>query len=210
MPVFLFADNARATLAAAIGPTSTTVTLATGTGALFPNPTPGQQFALTLNDLATRLIFEVAYCTARAGDVLTLVRGQENTPARSWQIGDSAWNGPTSGQMGAMVQIPHMLDGTIAPTFGATTVQGTLTATGAATVAGLTSNGPSALNGNVAASGNVVVAGDTQSFTVHTTNAVTAGTNVSGSDIIASHNVTAVAELAACPATTTVPPLFQS
>jgi cytoskeletal protein CcmA (bactofilin family) len=62
---------------------------------------------------------------------------------------------------------------------------------------GLTNNGPSALNGNVTASGNLVAAGDVQGFTVHATAGITAGTNVSGSDIIASHNVTAVNDVSA-------------
>jgi hypothetical protein len=104
MPVFVFSDNARSTLGAAISAGSTTITLASGGGARFPAPAAGQQFTLTLNDLATRNLFEVCYCTARVGDVLTVVRGQEGTAALSWVIGDYAWNGPTSGTMAALVQ----------------------------------------------------------------------------------------------------------
>ena len=130
---FLFADNARSTLGASLSLGGTTITLASGGGALFPNPAPGQQFALTLNDAATQALFETVWCTARAGDVLTVIRAQEGTNALAWGIGDFCWNGPTAGQMNNMVQTPHMLDASIAPVFSNTQVQGTLSATGAAT-----------------------------------------------------------------------------
>jgi len=123
---FLFTDNARSTLGASLSVGGGTITLAGGGGALFPNPAPGQQFALTLNDLATQTVFETVWCTARAGDVLTVVRAQEGTVAHAWSTGDFCWNGPTAGQMNNMVQTPHMLDGSISPTFGSTTVQATL------------------------------------------------------------------------------------
>ena len=42
--------------------------------------------------------------TAIAGDTLTIVRGQEGTTARTWLLGDYAYDGPTSGQMGAFGQ----------------------------------------------------------------------------------------------------------
>jgi hypothetical protein len=129
MAAFVFSDNARSSLGQAIGPGATVITLAAGGGAAFPIPAANQQFALTLNDLATRVNYEVCYCTARTGDVLTVLRGQEGTTAQSWVIGDYAWNGPTSGQMSAMVQIPHMTDASIAPVFANTTVQGWLQTT---------------------------------------------------------------------------------
>jgi hypothetical protein len=118
MTVFVFADNARSSLAANVGPSATTITLIAGGGAKFPAPAAGQQFALTLNDLATKSVYEVCYCTSRSGDVLTVLRGQEGTTANSWISGDLAWNGPTNGQQGAMVQHPQMLDGSISPLFG--------------------------------------------------------------------------------------------
>jgi hypothetical protein len=105
MAVFIFANNASTTLAAPISNSATSVTLASGTGALFPNPSPGQQFALTFNDAATGLLTEIVYCTSRTGDVLTIVRGQESTTAQSWLAGDLAANLCTAGQMSAMQQI---------------------------------------------------------------------------------------------------------
>ena len=117
MAVFLFSDVARSTLAAGISAGATSVILAPGTGALFPAPAAGQQFALIFNDAATRLVYEVAYCTARSGDVLTIVRGQEGTTPQAWLIGDNAYNGPTSGTMQAMLQTVHMTDSSLNPIF---------------------------------------------------------------------------------------------
>lgn len=151
MAIFQYADNARSTLGAALSVGGTTITLASGGGALFPLPGPGQQFALTLNDLATQALFEIVYCTARAGDVLTVIRAQEGTAALAWGIGDYCWNGPTAGQMNNLVQLPHMTDASIAPVFGNTQVQGTLGVTGPATFSSTGS-----FSGGVSASGAIV------------------------------------------------------
>jgi len=143
MALFVFSDFATTSLAAAASAGSTSLTLAPGTGALFPSPPAGQEFALVLNDLATRLKFEIVYCTARTLDVLTVVRGQEGTTAQAWSIGDLCWNGPTAGQIANAVQSPHMLDGSISPTFGNITSNGTIVG-----------NGPGLLAIGAAGSGN--------------------------------------------------------
>lgn len=104
MAVFLFANNANSTLAGPISTSATSLNLATGQGALFPNPSAGQQFALTITDAATGFLTEITYCTARSGDTLTVVRAQENTVAQSWLAGDLAVNLVTAGQMAANVQ----------------------------------------------------------------------------------------------------------
>jgi len=104
MTVFLFANNASSTLAAPISNAATSVTLAAGTGALFPNPSAGQQFSLTFNDTATGLLTEIVYCTARTSDVLTIARAQEGTVAQNWLAGDLAANLFTAGQAAAMQQ----------------------------------------------------------------------------------------------------------
>lgn len=101
---FLFANNASSTLAGPISNAATELNLASGTGALFPDPSPGQQFSLTLNDASTGLLTEIVYCTARVGDTCTVVRGQEGTVAQNWLAGDIAANLVTKGQMEAMVQ----------------------------------------------------------------------------------------------------------
>ena len=156
---FLFADNARSTLGASLSIGGTTITLASGGGALFPNPGPNQQFALTLNDAATQALFETVWCTSRAGDVLTVLRAQEGTSALAWGIGDFCWNGPTAGQMNNLVQTPHMLDASIAPVFSNTQVQGTFSATGAASFnsTGTFAGAISSVDSNAANAGGVTV-----------------------------------------------------
>src|SRR5579864_950458 len=104
MALILFANNATTTLAGPITNTATTINLASGTGALFPAPSGGNYFTLTLNDVATGLLYEICYCTAMAVDAATVTRAQESTPARSWLAGDIAFNGPTAGTLNAMVQ----------------------------------------------------------------------------------------------------------
>lgn len=101
---FLFANNASSALAGPISNAAVILNLASGTGALFPNPSAGQQFAMTLNDAATGLLTEIVYCTARVGDTCTVVRAQEGTVAQNWLAGDLAANLVTQGQMEAMVQ----------------------------------------------------------------------------------------------------------
>jgi hypothetical protein len=149
MAIFVYSDFATTTLAANIGPSAVLVTLAPGSGALFPAPASGQQFALVFNDALTRDVFEVAYCTHRSGDVLTIVRGQEGSTAKSWVIGDFAYNPPTSGQMNNLLQIPHLTDSSLNP------VVNTLTATGGNIVA---SGGKLQASGDVESIGGNIVA----------------------------------------------------
>ena len=72
MSTFLFANDASSTLVAPISSSSNSVTLASGTGSLFPNPSAGQQFSLTFNDAATGLLTEIVHVTAVSGDTFTI------------------------------------------------------------------------------------------------------------------------------------------
>lgn len=77
----LFANNAKTTLLTAIASSGTTsVVVASGKGALFPNPSSPDFFLVTLDD-GTNV--EICKCTARSTDTLTVVRGQEGTTAQS-------------------------------------------------------------------------------------------------------------------------------
>lgn len=100
----LWANNAATKLASPLTSSSTSATLSTGTGALFPNPSAGQYFLLTLNDALTGLVYEIVKVTARAGDVLTIVRGQEGTAAVAWLANDLAVNMWTAGSAAWLVQ----------------------------------------------------------------------------------------------------------
>lgn len=90
MTQFLFANDAKSTLAVGISATDVSIQLSVGTGALFPAPGAGQRFTLTLADLSTGTIKEIVYCTARAGDILTVVRAQEGTVANAYIAGSFA------------------------------------------------------------------------------------------------------------------------
>lgn len=89
MPTPQFSNNASSTLAVAITTTTTSLTLAAGTGAKFPALSGGNWFMLTLYAVTgvAESLWEIVKCTARSGDVLTVVRAQEGTTARSWSIG---------------------------------------------------------------------------------------------------------------------------
>lgn len=81
-----FANNAYGTLNASITNADTSLTLSSGQGARFPSLGAGDYFYVTLIDTSNNL--EIAKCTARSSDVLTITRGQEGTTARSYSVGD--------------------------------------------------------------------------------------------------------------------------
>lgn len=121
MAIQIFSNNASTTLALALpasGVGSTQVTLASGTGALFPQPGPAVYpagdttfFALSLVDAATQAKHEIVYVTARQGDVLTVIRGQDNTTAQQWSAGDIAFHGPIAGTETGQVQVAQLQSG---------------------------------------------------------------------------------------------------
>lgn len=88
---FLYANRARTLLARSITPKDTTLSLMSGTGAVFPAiTTPEDSFAITLISATSPNQFEIVYCVSRNGDALTVVRGQEGTTALPFQSGDVA------------------------------------------------------------------------------------------------------------------------
>jgi|YelNatPaOPRAMG01_1025707.scaffolds.fasta_scaffold52968_2 hypothetical protein len=68
MPFLNVTNNAESTLASGISASATSLTVATGGGALFPS----SNFHVTIDD-------EILECTSRIGDVFTVQRGQEGT-----------------------------------------------------------------------------------------------------------------------------------
>jgi hypothetical protein len=82
----IFVNNAISALASGVTDVATSMTLTTGEGALFPNPTGSEYFYATLIDTSGNL--EIVKCTTRATDVLTVVRGAESTTAQAWSAGD--------------------------------------------------------------------------------------------------------------------------
>lgn len=82
----LFTNNAASTLASGISSGATSLSVATGAGALFPSPSGGDFFYATLVDASNNI--EIVKCTARSVDTMTVVRAQEGTTARSYSTGD--------------------------------------------------------------------------------------------------------------------------
>lgn len=104
MTQLLFANNAQTTLAGAVTNVATVLSVAPGSGALFPSPGAGQAFLATLVDAATGLVKEIVLVTARAVDVMTIVRAQEGTAAVAWNAGDAFALFVTAGTLNAFAQ----------------------------------------------------------------------------------------------------------
>jgi len=104
MTVQLYANNAKTTLASPINATQTTITVAPGTGALFPNPASGQAFMVTLVSAASSTTYEICLCNGRSGDTLSVVRGQEGTSGTPFLLNDIVGNFDTAGVMDGLVQ----------------------------------------------------------------------------------------------------------
>ena len=95
MTNFIAVNNFQTTLAAAAGSSATTLSLSSAAG--LPGSIPaGTVMPLTLNDAATRSIFEIVYVTAISGTSVTVERGQEGTAAQNWGIGDIAYSASTA------------------------------------------------------------------------------------------------------------------
>jgi len=109
----LYANNARTTLAGSANNTVTTLVLQSGAGALFPSPNNliGEYAKATLQDAATGLRNEIVYITARTGDVLTVVRGQDGSTAQTWSAGDTVFEGVTAATLASFVQPSKLQSG---------------------------------------------------------------------------------------------------
>ena len=97
----LFANNADSELDGAITSVATSITLKTGGGAKFPTPTGGDFFLVTMFQKvgASELNHEIVKCTARSGDVLTVVRAQEGTTGFAFSNADPVELRETAGTL---------------------------------------------------------------------------------------------------------------
>jgi phage-related tail fiber protein len=82
----LFHNNAASTLALQAQLIDTVLTVSAGTGNRFPAPAATEWFFATIQ---SGVDYEIVKCTARAGDILTVVRAQDGTSARLWSAGAS-------------------------------------------------------------------------------------------------------------------------
>jgi hypothetical protein len=94
MPKFVFTNTASAQLAASLTTTDDTVQLVAGQGALFPEPGDNERAALVMRKSTGEI--EIMHCTARSDDVLTVIRGQEDTTALEWDASDWISNRTTA------------------------------------------------------------------------------------------------------------------
>ena len=97
----LFANNASTTLASNIASGDTTLIVSAGAGALFPSPTGGDYFLITMVGVTSGVetSWEIIKVTARSTDTLTIVRAQESTTAAAWTTGTKIELRLTAGSM---------------------------------------------------------------------------------------------------------------
>jgi len=76
-------NNAKSTLSSALSNTSMTVSVADGSS--FPTPSTGEYFYVTLVDSSNNT--EIVKCTVRAGNGMTILRGQDGTTASAHVAG---------------------------------------------------------------------------------------------------------------------------
>jgi hypothetical protein len=90
-----FTDNARTTLASFLSDSATSLSVAAGTGDLFPEAgatTPGGEdwFKVVLQDEAGEIEIVYVYTRAAGADLMAdVVRAREGTAARSWASGET-------------------------------------------------------------------------------------------------------------------------
>jgi hypothetical protein len=106
MAQLLWANNAASTLASSISSVATSIVLASGGGAAFPNPSSSQYFLATISPFsAGTQPPEIVLVTTRSSDTLTVTRAQEGTTAQAWGTGAIVQNLITAGTLSGLGQI---------------------------------------------------------------------------------------------------------
>lgn len=174
MATHLYANNAAGTLVAGITNVQTTLTMS-APPTQFPSPGAGQDFYATITDAATQTLIEIVLVTAVAGNVFTIVRGQDGTSALSWNAGDIVSQRVVAAELrgfsvGSLINIQvFTASGTYTPTSGAN--KAIIRAVGAGGAGGsvtFTPGGASAVasGGNAGAPGELYIATGLTSQTV--------------------------------------------
>jgi hypothetical protein len=112
---FRFSNNSSTTLAASLASGALSLTVSSGTGALFPSLSAGETFNAVLMDSSNNL--EIVQVTARTADTFTIVRAQEGTTARSFSSGDRVELRMTAAALANFVQLDGAQTITGAKTF---------------------------------------------------------------------------------------------
>ena len=100
----LYTNNASTILASGITNSATSLTVQTGNGAKFPNPTSPDYFMCTLQGVSGTPI-EIIKVTARSTDTFTIVRAQEGTTASAFNANDIVELRVTAGEMTQINQL---------------------------------------------------------------------------------------------------------
>ena len=118
----LFANNAASELASAVTSGAVSLTLKTGDGAKFPSPVGGDFFLVTLYQKVGQdeINHEIVKCTARARDVLTVVRAQEGTVAVAWPSATAVQLRVTAGSLGSLTDATEATQTALNAKVGAT------------------------------------------------------------------------------------------
>ena len=174
----LFTNNAATGLVSPITSSATTLYVNGGSGTLFPNPTGGNYFMLTLISSGSGNM-EIVQCTARSGDTFTIVRAQEGTTAQAFAVGDAVQLRITAGSLQTFA------NPTVVNSVAAGTGIGVSSSTGNVTISntGLT---------NLNAGSGISVSANTGSSTVANTGVLTniAGTGISVSSATGNSTIT--------------------
>ena len=96
---FQYTNNAVGQLSTSILSGTTTIVLNPGQGGAFPTLTGTNTFMVTLVSASNPAILEICLATARTGDTITIVRGQEGTTPLSFAAGDIVSERLTAGQI---------------------------------------------------------------------------------------------------------------
>jgi hypothetical protein len=98
----LYANNAKTTLASAVQPTDTTIQVANSS--IFPQPTTGQYFLVTIDTGSTQEVVQVTSNNVSTNTFSGCVRGFENTTAGAYQAGTRIENRVTAGTLGSFAR----------------------------------------------------------------------------------------------------------
>ena len=186
----LFTNNAATGLVYPITSSATTLTVNGGSGTLFPNPTGGNYFMITLISSGSGNM-EIVQCTARSGDTFTIVRAQEGTTAQSFAIGDAVQLRITAGSLQTFA------NPTVVNSVAAGTGIGVSSSTGNVTIS---NTGVTALNAGTGIS----LSGSTGTITITGPTTVTNANNLtttnftiteSGGKLIFKYGATTIASL---------------
>lgn len=111
MPRAQLTNNATSTLLAGINTAVTSLSVASGHGARFPNPTGGNYFYATLKEGTT---IEIVQVTARATDTFTVTRAREGTTAASFTTAATVSLNVTAAVINELAGLPFTDQNTLA------------------------------------------------------------------------------------------------